>query len=159
MIRELEPYDLPAVETIENAAQVFPWKTAAFQRCLEAGYPGWVLEADAHLIAFIFISMSPISHECHILNLCVHPDSQRLGLGEEMLEFAITWAKAEGAMIVYLEVRRSNKAAIQLYRKLNFKLIGERKNYYPTAKGQEDAMVFARDLGIETLLSAEWGVE
>ena len=51
--------------------------------------------------------------------------------------------------MVYLEVRRTNTPAISMYRNMNFKHIGERKNYYPTAKGSEDALIFVRDLGLE----------
>jgi ribosomal-protein-alanine N-acetyltransferase len=146
-IRPLIPDDLPKVVSIEGDTQVAPWSAAAFQRCLDANYPGWVLEVDGETVGFIVISLA--LGECHVLNLCIHASRQRQGLGRELLTSALTWAKAQGAGIVYLEVRRSNHQAITLYRKMNFKLIGERKAYYATPKGPEDAQVFARDLGIE----------
>jgi ribosomal-protein-alanine N-acetyltransferase len=43
-------------------------------------------------------------------------------------------------------VRRSNSHAISLYQKMNFHLVGERKEYYPTLSGYEDALVFAKRL-------------
>lgn len=148
-IRLLSELDLLALLAIEEATQPAPWSEAAFQRCWEANYPGWVLEQDDKIVGFIVISLA--SGECHVLNLCISPSHQRQGLGHQLLNYALKWAKEQGAGIVYLEVRRSNKQAIALYRKMNFKQIGERKNYYPTPKGQEDALVFARDIGYEDL--------
>jgi ribosomal-protein-alanine N-acetyltransferase len=146
-IRQLEKTDFPRLIDIEQLTQTAPWTELAFKRCWEAGYPGWVKEKDDTIVGFILLSLA--IGECHILNLCVHPDYQRQGLGLEMLEFGMQWAKGQRAGIVYLEVRRSNKAAIALYGRMNFKLIGERKDYYMSLKGHEDALVFARDVGIE----------
>jgi ribosomal-protein-alanine N-acetyltransferase len=146
-IRQLEKMDFPRLLDIEQLTQIAPWSELAFKRCWEAGYPGWVKEKDENVVGYILLSLAV--GECHILNLCVHPDYQRQGLGHEMMEYGMQWAKEQNAGIVYLEVRRSNKAAIALYRRMNFKLIGERKGYYATPKGNEDALVFARDVGIE----------
>jgi ribosomal-protein-alanine N-acetyltransferase len=149
MIRVLHEIDLPELRLIEEATQITPWTEAVFQRCFEADYPGWIIEKEGKTAGFIFVSVSQVTNECHILNICVSPPFQHQGLGEKMLEFVIDWAKENGAVMVYLEVRRSNYRAIRLYEKANFKMIGERKGYYPSARGMEDALVFARDLGIE----------
>lgn len=158
MIREMSPTnDLPMLLRLEEATQLAPWSAAAFQRCFDAGYPGWVvLDAKTHaIVGFIMVSL--IAGECHILNLCVNPSHQRQGLGRQLLEFSLEWAKKEGAMMAYLEVRKSNSPAIQLYLHMNFKQIGERKNYYPALHGKkEDALVYARDIGMEVYLEQEF---
>ena len=46
---------------------------------------------------------------------------------------------------VTLEVRRSNAAAVRLYRRFGFRAVGVRPNYY--AEDQEDAIVMLLDLG------------
>jgi ribosomal-protein-alanine N-acetyltransferase len=149
-IRILDNNDFSQLLAIEELTQITPWSEAAFKRCSEAHYPGWVMEEEGVITAFIILSLA--TGECHILNLCVHPQYQKQGFGRQILEYALTWAKNKGAGIVYLEVRRTNLPAISLYRKMNFKLIGERKNYYPSPKGKkEDALVFARDIGIEQI--------
>jgi ribosomal-protein-alanine N-acetyltransferase len=48
--------------------------------------------------------------------------------------------------MVFLEVRPSNLAAVQLYQTLGFNEIGVRRGYYPTPRGHEDAQVMALDL-------------
>lgn len=148
-IRLFGEIDFPKLLAIEEMTQVSPWSEAAFKRCWEANYPGWLMEENDETIGFILLSL--VAGECHILNLCIHPGQQKKGNGHKLLSFALRWAKHQGAGVVYLEVRRSNLAAISLYRKMNFKLIGERKNYYPGIKVSEDALVFARDIGIEEI--------
>ena len=51
--------------------------------------------------------------------------------------------KSQGVKQVFLEVRRSNAPAINLYSKSGYGKISERKNYYG---GVEDALIFKKDL-------------
>lgn len=147
-IRQLIDTDLPQLLALEEATQTEPWSEAAFKRCFEAGYPGWVIAEAEALLGFVLLSIA--AGECHILNLCVAPAHQRQGLGRRLLDYALVFAKQQGAGIAYLEVRRSNQAAIGLYRMENFKQVGERQAYYPLPHGKsEDALVFARDLSVE----------
>jgi ribosomal-protein-alanine N-acetyltransferase len=103
-----------------------------------------VVEIDNNIIGFIIISMS--ADECHVLNICVARSFQHQGFGKKMLEFVLNHASQRGMGIAYLEVRRSNTRAISLYQKMKFHLIGERKGYYATVAGEEDALIFAIDL-------------
>ena len=48
--------------------------------------------------------------------------------------------------MVLLEVRRSNRAGIELYQSEGFHELGVRKDYYPASKGREDAIIFAKYL-------------
>ncbi|MDR3477932.1 MAG: ribosomal protein S18-alanine N-acetyltransferase [Gammaproteobacteria bacterium] len=150
MIRSFLQSDIPQALPIEEATQIAPWSEVAFLRCFEAKYPGWVIEDQGQVVGFVLLSLAV--GECHILNLCIHPKAQRRGFGRQLMEYALDWAKEQGAGIVYLEVRRSNLAAILLYQNMHFKQIGERKDYYPAGRGREDALVFARDIGIEVFL-------
>lgn len=145
-IRKLYPDDLPEILSIEQAEHIAPWTMETFQSCLRAGYPGWVLlcEEQKHILGFIMVSHN--YDECHILNLCVRHQYQHQGLGSLLLEHALSDAKRQGLGITYLEVRASNKKAITLYRKMHFKQVGIRKQYYATVNGREDALVFARSL-------------
>jgi len=140
-------HDLPQLLAIEESTQAIPWNEATFKHCFDVKYPGWVLEEERKIQGFIIISLH--DGECHILNLCVAMPSQRQGLGTKLLTDMIRMVKAKGAVIAYLEVRKSNSRAIRLYKNLRFIQIGERKNYYPLPEGREDALIFAKDLGID----------
>ena len=63
-----------------------------------------------------------------------------------MLQFVIQTATLQRAENLFLEVRQSNRAAIQLYDAMGFHQIGVRVGYYPTKKGNEDAIVMAKAL-------------
>jgi ribosomal-protein-alanine N-acetyltransferase len=54
---------------------------------------------------------------------------------------AVRYCRSHGVASVYLEVRRSNDAAIRLYRKHGFKSEGRRKNYYSSPV--EDAVIMS----------------
>ena len=148
LIRELNAADIPELVLLEKTAQLAPWSLAAFERCFALHYQGWAADEGGAMQGFIMLSLKV--GECHILNLSVYPHAQHQGIGSALLRYALRWAKQAAAGMVYLEVRRSNFAALALYRKMNFRIIGERKDYYPSDHGsREDALIFARDLGIE----------
>ncbi len=152
MLRQLNKKDIPDLLVIEQATQEAPWIETTFTQCFAAGYNVWGLEHQQKIIAFIVMSSTSLG-ENHILNLGVLPMLQRQGLGTTLLMFALQEAKNRNpASIMYLEVRRSNVKAIKLYHKLGFVQISERKGYYPSKKGREDALVLAKDLGVERSL-------
>lgn len=140
-LRKFTKSDVSQVLAIEQAVHVTPWTKEVFDTCFEQDYQGWVLVLDKHILGFIIVST--YTDECHILNLGVSSQYQRQGLGRKLLEHVLEEAKSKGAMVAYLEVRRSNTRAIALYKKTHFQQIGERKDYYPTVNGREDALVFA----------------
>lgn len=144
--RPMRADDLEAVFAIEQAAYEYPWTLAIFHDCLRVGYVCTVCE-DTHGIVGHGV-MSVAVGECHLLNVCVHPDHQRRGLGRTMVEFLLDLARERGARVALLEVRPSNLAAYKLYIGLGFDEIGLRKNYYPAARGREDAILLARDLAV-----------
>lgn len=147
MLRQLQKNDLPQLVTIEKLTQISPWNEETFERCWQSGYVGWVIEKDEQVLGFIMITLQ--SGECHILNLCVHPDFQRHGHGKMLLQHVLKTMNAKGTRMVFLEVRRSNSPALKLYHQLGFVQIGERQNYYPHGQEREDALVFAKDLSVE----------
>jgi len=93
--------------------------------------------ADGEVVAYIVYWQ--IRDDVQINNVAVHPDHRGLGLGEAMMRYAIAKVRAAGASFITLEVRQSNAAAVTLYKKLGFEILGTRKNYY--TKPDEDAHV------------------
>ncbi len=145
-LRPMQEEDLAAVMVVEHAAYPFPWTLAIFRDCLRVGYVCYVYEGPAGPIGHGIMSVA--AGECHLLNICIHPDWQRHGLGRSLVEFLLDIAKRHGAKVALLEVRPSNVAGYMLYTRLGFDEIGLRKNYYPAAKGREDAILLARDLTV-----------
>jgi ribosomal-protein-alanine N-acetyltransferase len=111
---------------------------------LRAGFHGWVIELEQKIIAFILISTQ--GGDIHVLNIGVTGRAQRQGLGYRLMNAAEEYAEQTAAKMMFLEVRRSNLKAINLYYKMGFVEIGERKNYYQDAKCAEDALILAKEL-------------
>lgn len=67
---------------------------------------------------------------------------RRRGVARALLEAWAAHAKAEAVQVLFLEVRRSNVAAQNLYRSQGFEPVGVRPGYY----GGEDALLWRRRL-------------
>lgn len=142
--RVMMEYDLDAVIAIEESVYPFPWTRGIFHDCLNIGYVCRVYLHKEKIVAYSIISIA--ADESHLLTIVVDKDEQRKGYGKKMLDEMIRVAKIHAANIMYLEVRASNKAAIQLYHDSGFNELGIRNNYYPAENGREDALVFALEL-------------
>jgi [ribosomal protein S18]-alanine N-acetyltransferase len=147
MLRILHETDLPQLLVIEKLTQKQPCPAETSRPCWQAGYSGWVVEQEDKVLGFILATLHV--GETHILNLCIHPDFQRRGYGRQLLVHLLDVAKEKGNGVAFLEVRRSNLGAIELYKNEGFVRIGERKNYYPSQQGREDALIFAKDLRVQ----------
>lgn len=138
------PSDLKAVAQVERAAYDYPWSLGIFRDCLLAGYFSLVLEVSDAVAGYAIMSIA--AGEAHILNICVHPDYQRLGFGRRLLNALLARAREADAEKAFLEVRPSNEVALQLYRSVGFEQIGIRPSYYQAANGREDAVILASPL-------------
>ena len=139
--RPLTLQDLPAIMAIERRAYEFPWTTGIFSDCLRVGYTAWGLEEFGTLRAYCITSIA--AGEAHILNLCVDPSYQGLGLGGRLLGRMLELARKRQVERVLLEVRPSNEQAMALYHRHGFIKVGERRGYYPAQGGREDAVVMS----------------
>ena len=90
--------------------------------------------------------MSMAAAEAHILNLCVHPELRQLGYGRRLLNALLFRAQDAAVKQVFLEVRPSNYAAIELYESAEFEQIGVRPAYYQASTGRENAVVLSLTL-------------
>jgi len=93
------------------------------------------------LVAYVAFSL--IAQEMEIMNIATHPFHRRKGLAQRLLGEVLEICRRENAQQGFLEVRRSNSGAIDLYEKFGFIQVGTRKNYYPDNK--EDALLYRLD--------------
>jgi ribosomal-protein-alanine N-acetyltransferase len=155
-LRPMLEDDLAGVLVVEHAAYPYPWTEGIFRDCLRVGYHCLVAEPAPGTIPRLAPAvqsplvghavMSAAVGECHLLNLCVHPDWQGRGLGRRMLLRLFAIGRANNADTAFLEVRSSNRRAITLYESEGFCEVGVRRGYYPAGERREDAIVMARPL-------------
>lgn len=84
-----------------------------------------------------------IARRGHVISIAVLPQDQRKGIGQALMEEAMSRMKANKAKECYLEVRVSNTPAINLYKKMGFETSRTMHGYY--ADG-EDAVMMTRKL-------------
>lgn len=142
-IRDAVARDLPRIVEIERLAFSTPWSLKSFERELTLPFSR-ITVAMVGDLPVGFLCRWLVADECHILNVAVHPDYRRQGVGMELMTVAIEEAREKEATCVTLEVRRSNVGARRLYRKLNFEERRLRRHYYGPG---EDAIVMELDLG------------
>lgn len=135
--------DVAAVAAIEQQVSPHPWSAKQFSESVNSSHHCWVLESADQLIGFYLYSL--VVGEAEILNIAVSPDHQGKGLGRVLLDHCTAQA-SNNARMIFLEVRASNFAAIHLYLNDGFNQIGERRDYYRTAHGSEDALMMAKEL-------------
>lgn len=136
--------DLGTVMAVERAAYNYPWTEAILKDCMRVGYYCVVCEINNLVVAHGIMSFGV--RECHILNVCVHPQFQRKGIATQLICYLLETSRWKGADIAFLEVRISNEGACNLYKQLGFSEIGVRKNYYPASSGREDALILSLEL-------------
>ncbi len=143
-LRPMQESDLGQLMPIELRAYPYPWTHGIFSDCLRHNYHCLLHEQNSIIIAYSVISVAV--EEMHLLNLTVNPDYQGTGLGKRLLNTMEMVGRGLDAKECFLEVRPSNKAAINLYISQGFNEIGLRKDYYPAKQGREDAVVMAKTL-------------
>ncbi|MCQ2509746.1 MAG: ribosomal protein S18-alanine N-acetyltransferase, partial [Lachnospiraceae bacterium] len=133
--------DLEQVVPIEAANFSTPWTGSDFSVYLEREDGLFlVAEEDGKVLGYCGVIMVP--PEGDITNVSVSSDSRRKGAGRALVEEMLKRTKEKGVDTLFLEVRKSNEAAITLYRNQGFTEIGLRKNYYEAPV--EDALIMTR---------------
>ena len=137
-IREMQIDDLEAVMEIENECFSVPWtETGFFTFLIRNDTLFLAAEENGMILGYAGIVMVP--EDGDITNVAVRPDCRKMGVGRAIVTELCARAKEQGVRHIFLEVRKSNAAAIALYSGLGFEPIGERKDYYEEPK--EDAIL------------------
>ncbi len=138
--RRMKLEDVPQVVELERKIFKDAWSAESFFNEIEnktISYP-CVAEENGEMVGYA-VSWY-FSGELHISNIAVRPELRRRGYGRRLLEHLLQrFPKHE---IAFLEVRKSNQAAINLYLKYKFRKLYLREHYYSDG---EDAYVMVRE--------------
>ncbi len=150
-IREAVQADLLDVYRIEKLVFEQPWPFSAFEQYV--GEPGFLVREhpaqaagleENSLAGYVVADAIP-NHTRplgHVKDIAVHPSTQGQGVGRSLLARALDVLSEQGVRSAKLEVRRSNEAALGLYRDFGFEVLRTLPRYY--ADG-EDAFIRDRD--------------
>lgn len=143
MIRRWTENDTLAVAEIERKSFTDAWTEQMLAESLvNPAFYGLVWEEDGVVLGYVG---TIICGDAEIALIAVSPEMRKHGIGKALLTGAIEYARKSDCENLFLEVRRSNSAAIALYEGCGFTPIGERKKYY--ADG-EDAIVMVKPLAV-----------
>ena len=129
---------LDGVAELERLCFSQPWSKSSLELLTKEGIGvGMVCSKDGQVCAYG--GMIVAVDEGQITNIATHPDYRRQGYGKAVVEALMKYARMNGLNSISLEVRESNRAAIDLYAKLGFKVEGKRKDFY--TKPTESALI------------------
>jgi ribosomal-protein-alanine N-acetyltransferase len=152
----VEPFDIQIVpmrrrhlrSVVRIEAQVYPrpWTQSLFvsELALRSTRAYFVAKVGREVVGYagLMLSMS----DGHITTIAVDPEFHRHTIGTHLLLAVAREAVTREATALTLEVRLSNRAAQELYRRFGFMPVGVRKGYY--ADTGEDALVmWAYEIG------------
>jgi ribosomal-protein-alanine N-acetyltransferase len=157
-IRKMSMDDVAAVVDLDRKSFSLPWPERSFRFELTENPASrcWVAELDGKVVGTIVVWL--IVEEAHVATLATHPDYRRQGIGRRLLAHALRHLAQDGAHSSFLEVRESNVAAQEMYRKFGYEVSGRRRRYY--RDNDEDAILMNLDsLNPELLTLYEVGQE
>jgi len=149
----LEPLtvaDSEAVSVLHREDFVRPWTDGEFAALLEQDTVfGYAARETGHgakpPVGFVLARLA--AGEGEILTVAVARAHRRQGLGWQLMDAVLRELHAQRADALFLEVDETNAPAIGLYRRLGFRQVGHRPNYYrSTEHGPTGALVMRRDL-------------
>jgi ribosomal-protein-alanine N-acetyltransferase len=150
MIRKMRLEDIEQVIAIDRVSFSLPWPERSFRFELTDNPASrcWVAEMDGKLVGMIVVWL--IVDEVHVATIATHPDFRRQGIAKRLLSHALRQLSNEGAQSSFLEVRASNLAAQEMYRKFGYGESGIRRRYYKD--NDEDAILMTLEsLNVEKL--------
>lgn len=153
IIRPMEDSDVTEASLLEQATFSMPWKADDFLEMVRASYAYYYV-AEVHSKTSCISSdklvgiagLRDISGEGEITNIAVDKAYRGLKIGKALIQTLVDKCDELNISDVTLEVRVSNKTAINLYESFGFVSEGIRPGFYE--KPTEDAMImWRRDKG------------
>jgi ribosomal-protein-alanine N-acetyltransferase len=137
-IRWMIRRDMPEVLAIEHASQEFPWCEEEFLRVLrQRNCIGMVAEHGERVVGFMIYELHKT--KLHVLNLAVHADYRRQGVGRQMVAKLAGKLSSHRRTRIVLHVRETNLHAQLFYRVQGFRASEVVRTYYEDTG--EDAYV------------------
>lgn len=136
--------DVEAIMALETS--IFPddaWSTEQMLQGVTSPYGHYVVvEKDGAIIAYAGAFHLPNDDVADIHTIGVAAGARGNGVGAELFDDLVAWAKRDGAKRILLEVRADNLVAQNLYQSRGFQTIAIRERYYQPAN--VDALIMER---------------
>ena len=135
-MRDATKLDIPLLLSIENALfQDEAWSGEVFESefaLLGTTRTYRVIEENNEIVAYFGLAI--VDDTADITTIAVRADFQGHGIGRKLMQEILDIAAKRNLRKIMLEVKPENLAAISLYQKFDFEVIGLRRNYYGPSK-------------------------
>ena len=121
--------DIEAIHSIEQSIfKKDPWSMEMISQEIaeDSSRITWIMELGELMIGYCMVRFGP--GEVHLINMAVVTSFHHLGLGKRMLDHFLDQIPAKSS--VFLEVKRGNFPAINLYLGAGFEDVAIREAYY-----------------------------
>ena len=156
-VRRMLEEDVPVVHALDVASFSLPWPQSAyhFEVTHNPDSLPLVIEVKDNQgnwrIAGVMVIWL-ILDEAHIGTIAIDAEYRRNGLARILLSEGLLISQTKGAVAAYLEVRRGNIGAQELYRQFGFTIEGVRPRYYKD--NHEDALLLTlKPLNVDRIKS------
>lgn len=138
IFKEMEATDLSRVLELEKMCFKQPWdeKNCLFELNENPYSHGWILMDEDFIVGYAFLWET--FEMAQLARIGVDTQYRNAGYGSKLMEKLIERAREVACEFMTLEVRQSNEAALNLYKKMGFIQVNVSKGYYPDG---EDAIV------------------
>lgn len=144
-IRNIRQVELAKVHVIERMCFPNPWPLHVFQQEFNHSWSRlWGVYTPQGEGPLAYLLFWLVYDEVHILNIATHPEYRRRAIASTLLDKLEQESRKVGARYLTLEVRPSNDAAINLYEREGFQVVGVRPRYY--SDNGEDALIMVKEL-------------
>jgi ribosomal-protein-alanine acetyltransferase len=106
----------------------------------------FVGESDGSVVGYMILLLRKNSHHIRIYSIAVSEAARGKGLGQSFLQLAEKWALEKSKNRLKLEVRTTNTAAINLYKRNQFSSVKVVSGYYHDGG---DALIMLKELLFE----------
>jgi ribosomal protein S18 acetylase RimI-like enzyme len=155
LIREIELSDRPAVHDLLRACGVFTEEEVStalevldvgIAGGLEGDYPAFVVEVERRVRGYVCVGKTPLTAGTwHLYWICVHPESQRTGVGRTLQSHVEQFIRSRGGERIVLETssQPGYERTRRFYRRAGYGEVGRIKNFY---KAGDDCVIFCKEL-------------
>ena len=135
--------------TIEDVVELKKLEAKCFDERIRENF-SFVLENKNYLYLVAFFNKNIVAYagasisyeQGELLSICVDSSYRKQSLATKILKELFYILKHTGVLKIFLEVNKNNTPALNLYKKIGFEFLSERKNYY----GKDSAIVMVKEL-------------
>lgn len=142
IFQRMSQEDTAQIAALECCCFSAPWSENAIISELNNPLSLWIVAKDENTVVG-YVGSQSVLGEADMMNLAVHPNYRRMGVGRALVEHIIEQLRNREVHSLTLEVRASNEAAQNLYKSMGFQQVGRRPNYYRDPK--EDALILRKE--------------